>query len=330
MTYEAFKKELYRNVYKQAAVRGKLVKLLEKGTVCTDTELAKAIRLMNLTAACVEEVVVREDILCVVWGNPGHTGILHWKVHPLYESYKREGWQSVLPEIVAKLQREDEITAGIPGGAGDYERNSGRLIVRPLNFGNNREELENCIYWKYGDIALVLYALLYDMDKDFMTMKITKGMLEKWGVSDTETLTNALLNTYAKMPPRLYHGTDIRPSYDLQDGVFMGEKGNPIEIHSEDEEEGLRGYRLTTTKWLNGAVALFYPGVKERLAQIFQGDYYVGFTSIHEAVLHPVQHKILGEMKAAIQHTNAVFDRREMLTNCVYRYSGTRNELIEV
>lgn len=330
MTYEAFKKELYQNVLKQAKVEGGLVKLLEKGCVCADEQLLKAVCLLNLNTYGEEDAIIREDMLCITWQNSTHPVMIHWKVRSLYESYKREGWQSVLPEIAMKLQHGHETARPLPFGENGYERSSDRLIIRPLNFSMNREELDNCVYWKYGEIALVLYALIYDMDRDFMTMKINRDMLEKWGVSDVEALTNALLNTYSKMPPRLYYGTDIRMEYDLGEGIFMKEDEVSIEIHREDQDEGLRGYRLTTARWLNGAVAFFYPGVKERLAQLLGGDYYVGFTSIHEAVIHPVQHKVLGEMKAAIQHTNAVFDQREMLTNCVYRYCRARNELIEV
>ncbi len=352
MTYEEFKKELYRNALNQARLWGKTARLVEKGTVCREPQVMGAIAAMNQNAPSAKDAVVKEDMLLVLLQYapaenalqantlpeckeegraPAYSGILCWKVRTLYERFLREGWQSVLPEIAMKLQgsRGQEPQASL--WEKGYEQNCGRLILRPLNIWENREELEHCVYWRYGEIALVLYALLYDLEEDFMTMKVTRGMVERWGVSFEEALTGALLNTFAQMPPRLYHGMDIRSSYDWKDGIFMEEEGKiSIEIHPQSQEEGMCGYRLTTVRWLNGAVAFFYPGVRQRLAELLDGDFYVGFTSIHEAVIHPVQHKILGEMKAAIQHTNAVFDRREMLTDKVYRYCRARNELIEV
>ena len=352
MTYEQFKKELYRNVLRQARLWGKTVELMEKGTECRDTGLARTLDAMKGIDGNGGSRVVREDMLLVMtqefsdtravrektpfeWNRKedecGYSGMMRWEIRPLYDRFKREGWQSVLPEIAVKLQERENGSDRPPCLGEGYEKNSGKLILRPLNFVGNREELANGVYWRFGDIALVLYILLYDMDVDLMTMKISLDMIEKWGVTSTEALMGALLNTYVKMPPRLYYGTDIRMEYGFQEGSFMKEEGGkPIEIHGESQDEGLRGYRLTTSRWLNGAVALFYPGVKERLAELMEGDYYVGFTSIHEAVIHPVRHKILGEMKAAIQHTNAVFDRREMLTNCVYRYCCAKGGLIEV
>ena len=43
---------------------------------------------------------------------------------------------------------------------------------------------------------------------------------------------------------------------------------------------------VTTTKQVNGAIAMFYPGVMERIAEMAGGSYYVVFTSIHEAKIH--------------------------------------------
>ncbi len=275
--------------------------------------------------------MLHEDVIYAAWNNGVLQNMFCWQVRPMYECFKSEGWQSVLPEIAAKLQNAGGVKESIAVGNSDNRLGSDRLIVRPINYCRNAAELENCIYWRLGDTALVLYALIYESSEDFMTMKIGRSMIEKYKLSDEVVLTTALLNTYAKMPPRLYHCLDLRCSHDEWEGVFMpGETGTPIEIHVEDELEGLQGYRLTTTRGLNGAIAFFYPGVKERLAELFGGDYYVGFTSIHEAVIHPVRHKVLGEMKSSIRYINAVFGEREMLTNQMYRYMSARKELVEV
>ena len=105
---------------------------------------------------------------------------------------------------------------------------------------------------------------------------------------------------------------------------------DPAELFQPGNEvDGTLGYRLTTSKSINGAIAIFYPGVKERLGELF-GDYYVGFTSIHEAVIHPVARQSPLCMKESIREINAAFPREEMLTNRVYRYNTWNQELVEV
>lgn len=288
MTYEEFKKELYRNVCNRVAKEEKRISLFERGSICTETEDLKIVKCINLHWRGKEETVIYEDIIYVDMGNNEMINMLYWQVRPLYERFKQEGWQSVLPEILAKLQ--------------ETGKSNKCFILRPINLEHNIAELENCIYGQFGDIAIVLYALIYDDGEDYMTMKVNREMTEHWKLSDEVILTNALLNTCVKMPPRIY----------------------------ADETEGLRGYRVTTTRGLNGSIAFFYPGVREQIAELLGGDFYVGFTGIHEAVVYPVQHKILGEMKATIRQTNAILDEKEMLTNRIYRYLCTRKELVEV
>lgn len=288
MTYEEFKKELYRNVCNRVAKGEKRISLFERGSICIGTEDLKIVKCINLYCRGKEETVIYEDIICVDMGKDKMINMLYWQVRPLYERFKQEGWQSVLPEILAKLQ--------------ETEKSNKCFVLRPINLGHNIAELENCIFRQFGDIAMVLYALIYDDGEDYMTMKVNREMAEHWKLSDEVILTNALLNTCAKMPPMLY----------------------------VDETEGLRGYRVTTTRGLNGAIAFFYPGVREQIAELLGGDYYVGFTGIHEAVVYPVQHKNIGEMKATIRQTNAILDEKEMLTNRIYRYLCARKELVEV
>ncbi len=329
--YEEFKRELYRNVVQQTASEGKIIRLLERRMVCADAESIRMIKLINFADYGAEDLALREDILCAAWGKGDLVNMKYWRIRLLYERFLREGWQSVLPEIVVRLQEAGAGNEEMPLWNARYEQSRYSHILRPLNYHYSRPELENCIFWRFGDIALVLYLLIHETSEDCMTMKLNRGMTERWAMSDEVLLTNALLNTRAKMPPRIFLGDDIRYGYGEKEGIFMPEDGDiSAEIHPEEELEGLHGYRLTTTRWLNGAMAVFYPYVKERLAELIGGDYFVGFTSIHEAVIHPVQHKILSEMKAAIQHTNAVFDEREMLTNRVYRYCAARRELVEV
>ncbi len=341
MMYEEFRRELYDNVAKREEAVGKKVRLLGSGIMYMDKE---SVRMAGLIFAGLhgmeggESGESGEDILCVSWGR-GISKLAYWRVRSLYERFLLEGWQGILPEITFRLQRIEEQNKKTErkGNAEEsfwsagYEQSRDRHILRPINYFHGREELENCIYRRFGDIAIVLYLLIHETAGDCMTMKLNRGMTEHWGIPDRALWNNALLNTRVRMAPRLFHGDEVRDGAGKKRGIFMPEDGAVcVEMNVEDAWECIRGYRLTTTRWLNGAIALFYPGVKERLAEMIGGDYFVGFTSIHEAVIHPVQYKILGEMRAAIQHINAVFDEKEMLTNRIYRYCAARRELIEV
>lgn len=181
-------------------------------------------------------------------------------------------------------------------------------ILRPLNYKRNQAELKEGIYWRFGDISLVLYAPLFDGGDDDVMMQVDREVIRKWHVEEQMLLEEALQVTSRRRPLRLYRSTDM-------------------EILPE---EGARGYRLTAVGYINGAVAFFYPGVRERIAELMGGDYYVGFINVHEALVQPVRYKVLQEMKAAILRTSILGDGREVLTEKVYRYCCHQARLVEV
>ena len=78
----------------------------------------------------------------------------------------------------------------------DYEFIRNRLIVRPINFTDNKYELKDCVYKKIGDIALVLYVLLYNDEKMGLgTVKAQKAFIDKWEKDYGERWEDALRNT---------------------------------------------------------------------------------------------------------------------------------------
>lgn len=330
MSYEEFKSELFKSIIQQEEVKGKLVRLLDKGFTSRDYQMRNIIRCINLTCFGKDSTIMQEDFIHVTWGEGSIINMMQWNMRECFEKYKREGWPGVIPEILAKLQKVSGSTSKFQIN-GTYEQCRSRLIIRPINYEHNKYELEDCVYWRYGDIALTLYGVVHEDEEDYITLKINREMSAKWNKTDDSMLTGALLNSFVKMPPRLFYATDMRRKHEFTDGCFMPDDGyKGIQIHGDNKLEGTLGYRLTTSRGLNGALALFYPGVQERLQEIMEGDYFVGFTSIHEAVIHPISCQSASDIMESIRSINAVFPVEEMLTNQVFRYSGERKELIEL
>lgn len=334
MTYEEFKGELFRIIMQQEVAKGKKVMLLERGFTTRDPQMLSMIRYINKVNFGREDSVVRADYIHVVWGKGNVRGMMHWSVREYFERYKKESWEGILPELLVKIQNAGQSMDWLHLENGGYELCKNRLIIRPINYDRNKYELENCVYWRFGDIALTLYGVISDDDDDYVTMKITRALIEEWGIKDEMLLNNALRNTFITMPPRLYYCTDLKRKHARCEGIFMSgetvDESQLFQIHPENQLEGSLGYRLSTTRGLNGAVALFYPGVQERLAELMGGDYLAGFTSIHEAIIHPAGLQNHENMRESIHDINEVFPRDEMLSSKVFRYYAEKKELIEV
>lgn len=205
----------------------------------------------------------------------------------------------------------------------DYEKLRGRLIVRAVNSKARPEHLENAVFQRVGDILLVVYLVLSETEYDFLSAKLQRSLLKKWGLSKEEVFDNAMINTHILYPPRIYDWTKGLKKFPYSEGAFM----NPLE-HFELKKTPL-GNCLTNVKQLNGATTLFYPGVAKRLSYLLGEDFYAAFTSIHEVMLHGVSSIDLSVIEASLESVNENNEEDEILSQKVYYYSSKEDKIME-
>lgn len=75
---------------------------------------------------------------------------------------------------------------------------------------------------------------------------------------------------------------------------------------------------------------MFYPEIAEKISEIFGGDYYAVFISIHEVYLHPKNMFSPGQLKDNLFATNNRFNDEDVLTYKIYRYYSNRKQLKDV
>ena len=66
------------------------------------------------------------------------------------------------------------------------------------------------------------------------------------------------------------------------------------------------GNCLSTTIRTNGAVAIFLPGVAERIGQLMGGGFYMVFTSIHEVMIHNEKSADPEELKKVMEQVTFI------------------------
>ena len=187
-----------------------------------------------------------------------------------------------------------------------YDLIKDRLIIRPLNYSNNKNNLEDYVYDTFGDIALVLYAVIDD-EESLHTVKIPYDIFKKWNLDKKVVFTAAMDSTKKSAEARIY--TDLRSingdGMDINDNVILESNTIPM---------------ITTIRKTNGAIAMSYPGVKEKIAEMFDDSFYVAFTSIHEAMIHKKGTIEPSSIRRNIRATNRTFGKEETLTEEVYYY----------
>lgn len=168
-----------------------------------------------------------------------------------------------------------------------------------------------------GEIALVLYMQVGKAENRIASMKIRRENLNEWGLSAETVFDTALLNTYFISPPRIYLWEEMLSNPDYSGECFM-DLNNDFQIDNYEVRNCLSTVRKT-----NGGVAIFLPGVAQRLAHLLNGDFYVVFTSIHEAMIHSVDSLYPPEdLERILKETIMEATPEEnFLTDKIYKYS---------
>lgn len=198
----------------------------------------------------------------------------------------------------------------------DYDTAKSRLFVRLLNCDRNSDILKNVVHKTLGDIALTVCAIV-DNRENLISTKILKSMVEKWRKTETDIFNEALENTYRATPPRIYKWEGV-----LCDESYAGESFMNDEDVCDLDKSFSRNI-LSTTRKTNGAVAVFLPGVAEKISELLDSDFYMVFTSIHEVMIHSTGSGVdLKDLKLVLQDTlREATPSSDYLTEKIYKYN---------
>ncbi len=248
----------------------------------------------------------------------------------LFKSYEEgDTFANILAKVIEDILRiKDANVYDQTKGLRDYEVAKKRLFVRLLNKDKNAADLQDTIHKIVGDIALVTYAQVSEQEGCVTSTKIRKAMLEHWKkdhpeLNEDNLFKEAIDNTYRMTPPRLYKWEKMifDPSYNGDD--FMS-PNRECEISA-----GYMGNCISTTIKTNGAIAIFLPGVTEKLADLLDSDLYLVFTSIHEVMVHKADEVDPEDLKSVLKDTlEEATPKEDFLTSKIYMYEKDTHNVI--
>lgn len=199
----------------------------------------------------------------------------------------------------------------------DYDTAKSRLFVRLINYDRNADILRDVVHKTLGDIVFTVYAIVDENEFGIVSTKVLKSMVKKWDKNEDDIFNEAIKNTYYLTPPRIYKWEGV-----LCDESYAGESFmNDEDIC--DLDKSFSGNILSTTRKTNGAVAVFLPGVAERIAELLDSDFYMVFTSIHEVMIHSTESGVdPKDLKLVLQDTlRKVTPSSDYLTEKIYKYN---------
>ena len=247
--------------------------------------------------------------------------IFHISRHFLEE----ERFTDDIPSLAKRICEEiaglcaQNLTEKVAASA-DYAKARDNLFIRLVRVGDQR--LQQSIYRIVGDIALVLYMKLSSSNGTLTSIRVGQKILDQWGLPEETVFQDAMALTMSCHPPRSFNLELLLTSC----GSYFN--GFPFMEAKDWNYSGTGGICISTDDHINGAVALFYPGVARKIGELFDSDFLIAFTSIHEGMVHRINEIPVSDLTAILADTiRESTPEKDILTYSIYRYSRDRDEL---
>lgn len=264
----------------------------------------------------------RLEIVCIE--SATHVGCGSLSTTALYHEYLNgKEIQTIADELVTQVREKgkNSLYHAVVQIA-DYKKARKRLFIATESI-NNKEALEQSVYKIVGDIALAVSIKLISKGKNMIGLKVSTEILDVWGKKTEEVFEDALKNSAEMFPARYYDlitALIAGTSYEGKD--FMNNDCKEIEV------DGLPEKCISTLDYNHGSVAIFYPGVADRLCKyLHTKDLYLTFPSINEVLVRPVGNGITAEiLKSRIsKELKNGQNQKDKLTDEIYYYDGERH-----
>lgn len=201
------------------------------------------------------------------------------------------------------------------GSLQEYDKVKSNMVIRLHNIARDSKLLENAIYNIRGDIALTVYWRADSGNTRFF-MRMPKRVIGLWHLSQEKMIQDALNNTMLISPPK---------KYDVLNWLTGQEYIRDIDSAS-GWDNGPLGSCISTEEITFGAVAIFLPGIAEKIADIYNGDFYFAFPSQHAVMVHNIETTDPEMIKNSISHLTS--DRGEdFLSYHVFRFFRRTGEV---
>ncbi len=205
----------------------------------------------------------------------------------------------------------------LTGGQSTIQR---QLAVRLTNAIWDAKVLEEMPFAEVAPGLAMYCEVIATSDKGHQwRTRISKERMQDWGLDRKELIEDAIRSSIQERPPTLlvYEDDGIRT-----ENLLIQTEALPMRSNSM--------YILTTQDFLFGAVALFYPGVQERLSVLMGGSYYAIPSSIHEFIILPddeiYTHEFL--IRMLLSANRDVVDPKDQLAESLYYFNAEQGCLV--
>ena len=207
-------------------------------------------------------------------------------LEPYYDAHRFEGkdMEDIMHEIARDYQKiakdipDFDLPEMTPEGIRD------KLFVKLVNTRSNQDRLKDLVRLPVeGGFTLTAYINMDSLSGNAM-IQVTRDMAAGMGYEERELMRDAMKNTVAAHPAKLIEMQKVM--MDMAGLRKLTPEDNLLS-NSPAPVEDFTMLILSNTDLYFGAAALFYPEIKQRIADITGGSFYILPSSVHELIILP-------------------------------------------
>lgn len=252
----------------------------------------------------------------------------------LYRQYNENpqvGITDVLEQISQIIQSEPERFD--VSRLTQYGEAKKHLFMRVSDIDKNLHVLGGVPFVEREDLAITFHIAVEETEAGRASAIVTNRMMETYGVTRNQLYKDALANSPVIAPVKINNLGELLGRMTLEG---MAEMGVPEEEIREAEERIAEANQdnplivVTNDSGLDGAAAIFYPGVMDQLGEELKSDFFILPSSVHEIIVAPDDGRLsYPELKGMVTEINATqVAPEDRLTDEVYHYD-TREHVFE-
>ena len=224
----------------------------------------------------------------------------------------------------------------------DFEEVKDKIIFKVIGVQNNEVQLQSMPHRVEQDLAQVYQILVEKREDGNALLTITNEVQERLGVSEEILHEAAMINTPREFLPTFRSIKEVIKEMMKEDFMseMMGNTENKemrefleemfSEQFDEMEEPDVPMYVLSNDHLSNGAAVIFYPEMKEYIAEQLQGDFFVLPSSVHETLIVPDNGNMdYQELKSMVNEVNRTeVSELDVLAGEVYFFDREAREFM--
>lgn len=176
----------------------------------------------------------------------------------------------------------------------DFSKNRPRIFGRLINAERNQNLLSSIPHRIIADNLAICYSYLCETSPgQTATTMVRNDLMHIWDTDEEELYELAMENTQQLFPEIILSVADI-----------------VLNDVPEEIRESMRPlvpdfmYVVTNQAHINGSFAILYPEVQRKIEEIFDGEYLLVPSSIHEMMAFPVDSMPIEDMKEMVSTIN--------------------------